>query len=134
MLPLDRVVAQGLTVGLTSSRSKEGVSFIAQRLRNLLQAQGLTVRLDVAEGEHDRAQPGEVLLLEAAGLLSNRNAFVRLSRADLIVLVVEARASTVPVVENALGILRTAFNKVDGVIINRRRFEVPPHVLRWLQR
>lgn len=134
MLPLERVAEKGLAVGLTSSRSKEGVSFIAQRLRTLLQAQGLSVRLNVAEGEPDRAQPGEVLLLEAAGLLSNREAFVRLSRADLIVLVVEARASTVPVVENALGVLRTAFHKVDGVIINRRRFEVPPHVLRWLQR
>jgi uncharacterized protein involved in exopolysaccharide biosynthesis len=134
MLPLDRVAGQGLTVGLTSSRPKEGVSFVAQRLRTLLQAQGLSVRLNVAEGQPDRAQPGEVLLLEAAGLLSNREAFVRLSRADLIVLVVEARASTVPVVENALGVLRTAFHKVDGVIINRRRFEVPPHVLRWLQR
>lgn len=134
MLPFDRVAEQGLTVGLTSSRPKEGVSFIAQRLRTLLQAQGLRVRLNVAEGEPDRAQPGEVLLLEAAGLLSNREAFVRLSRADMIVLVVEARASTVPVVENALGVLRTAFHKVDGVIINRRRFEVPPHVLRWLQR
>lgn len=134
MLPLERVAEQGLTVGLTSSRPKEGVSFIAQRLRTLLQAQGLRVRLNVAEGEPDRAQPGEVLLLEAAGLLSNREAFVRLSRSDLIVLVVEARASTVPVVENALGVLRTAFHKVDGVIINRRRFEVPPHVLRWLQR
>ena len=134
MLPLARVAEKGLTVGLTSSRPKEGVSFIAQRLRTLLQAQGLSVRLNVAEGEPDRAQPGEVLLLEAASLLSNREAFVRLSRSDLIVLVVEARASTVPVVENALGVLRTAFNKVDGVIINRRRFEVPPHVLRWLQR
>ena len=134
MLPLQRVAEQGLTVGLTSSRPKEGVSFIAQRLRTLLQAQGLSVRLNVAEGESPRAQPGEVLILEAAGLLSNREAFVRLSRADLIVLVVEARASTVPVVENALGVLRTAFHKVDGVIINRRRFEVPPHVLRWLQR
>ena len=134
MLPFDRVAERGLTVGLTSSRPKEGVSFIAQRLRTLLQAQGLRVRLNVGDGEPERAQPGEVLLLEAAALLSNREAFVRLSRADMIVLVVEARASTVPVVENALGVLRTAFHKVDGVIINRRRFEVPPHVLRWLQR
>lgn len=131
MLPLGRVAEQGLTVGLTSSRPKEGVSFIAQRLQALLQAQGLTVRLNADTG---KAAPGEVLLLEAAGLLSNREAFVRLSRADVIVLVVEARASTVPVVENALGVLRTAFHKVDGVIVNRRRFEVPPHVLRWLQR
>lgn len=130
MLPLERVASQGLTVGLTSSRPREGVSFIAQRLEALLTAQGLSVRLNA---EHGKAQPGEIVLLEAAGLLSNRDAFVRLSRADVIVLVVEARASTVPVVENALGVLRTAFHKVDGVIINRRRFEVPPHVLRWIQ-
>lgn len=131
MLPLERVATQGLTVGLTSSRPREGVSFIAQRLQVVLKAQGLNVRLNPEGG---RAEPGEIVLLEAAGLLSNREAFVRLSRADVIVLVVEARASTVPVVENALGVLRTAFHKVDGVIINRRRFEVPPHVLRWLQR
>jgi uncharacterized protein involved in exopolysaccharide biosynthesis len=131
MLPLERVASEGLTVGLTSSRPREGVSFIAQRLKGLLQAQGLNVRLNPEGG---RAEPGEVVLLEAASLLSNREAFVRLSRSDVIVLVVEARASTVPVVENALGVLRTAFHKVDGVIINRRRFEVPPHVLRWLQR
>jgi polysaccharide biosynthesis protein PslE len=37
------------------------------------------------------------------------------------------------VVDNALGMLRTAFNKVDGLIINRRRFEVPPHVMRRFQ-
>jgi flagellar motor protein MotB len=73
-------------------------------------------------------------LLEASGLHSNRDAFVRLSQANLSVLVVEARASTVPVVDNALGVLRTAFRKVDGVIVNRRRFEVPPNILRWLQR
>lgn len=131
MLPLDRVADKGLTVALTSSRPQEGVSFIARRLHALLQAQGVTVRLSE---EATVAEPGEVVLLEAAALLNNREAFVKLSRADIIVLVVEARASTVPVVDNALGMLRTAFNKVDGIIINRRRFEVPPHVLRWLQR
>jgi hypothetical protein len=77
---------------------------------------------------------GELFIREAAGLLSNREVFVRLGQADLIVLIVEARASTVPVAENALGILRTAYSKVDGVIVNRRRFEVPPRVLQWLQR
>ena len=92
---------------------------------------GETLRVHyVDEGPRD----GEVVLLEASGLHSNREAFVRLSQAHLIVLVVEARASTVPVVENALGVSRTAFRKVDGVILNRRRFEVPPHVLRWLRR
>ena len=131
MLPLERVPNEGLTVGLTSSRPGEGVSFIAQRLQALLKAQGLNVRL---QSEGGKAVPGEVLLLDAAALPSNREAFVSLGLADVIVLVVEARASSVPVVDNALGILRTAYQKVDGVIVNRRRFEVPPRVLRLLQR
>lgn len=59
---------------------------------------------------------------------------MRLSPVNLAVLVVEARASITALVDNALGVLRTAFRKVDGVIVNRRRFEVPPEVLRWLQR
>ena len=131
MLPLARIAQQGLVLGLTSARGGEGVSFIACRLKPLLEAQGLAVQINPSQIQ---AIPGEVILLEASGLHSNRDAFVRLSRANLIVLVVEARASTVPVVDNALGVLRTAFRKVDGVIVNRRRFEVPPNVLRWLQR
>ena len=130
-LPLERIQREGLVLGLSSARSGEGVSFLIERLQALLQAQGLNVRVNAQPAV---AAPGEVVLLEASGLHSNRDAFVRLSQAHLIVLVVEARASTVPVVENALGVLRTAFRKVDGVILNRRRFEVPPHVLRWLQR
>jgi len=131
MLPMSHVQSHGLTVGLTSSRPGEGVSFIAKRLLALLKSQGLNVRL---QSEGGKAVPGEILLLDAAALLSNREAFVSLGRADVIVLVVEARTSSVPVVDNALGILRTAYQKVDGVIVNRRRFEVPPQVLRFLQR
>ena len=52
--------------------------------------------------------------------------------ADLIALVVEAQKSTVPVVEHALSILNTAFGKVDGIIINRRKFEVPAKVLQTI--
>ena len=130
-LPLERIKQDGLVLGLASARAGEGVSFIAARLKTLLEAQEVAVRVnpDVV-----KAAPGEVVLLEASGLHSNREAFVRLSQANLIVLVVEARASTIPVVDNALGVLRTAFRKVDGVIVNRRRFELPPKVLRWLQR
>ncbi len=130
-LPLERIQREGLVLGLSSARSGEGVSFLIERLQTLLEAQGLAVRVNAQPAV---AAPGEVVLLEASSLHSNRDAFVRLSQAKLIVLVVEARASTVPLVENALGVLRTAFHKVDGVILNRRRFEVPPHVLRWLQR
>lgn len=130
-LPLARIQQEGLVLGLSSARAGEGVSFLAARLKTLLEAQDLSVRINP---EVPKAVPGEVVLLEASGLHSNREAFVRLSHANLIVLVVEARASTIPVVDNALGVLRTAFRKVDGVIVNRRRFEVPPEVLRWLQR
>jgi polysaccharide biosynthesis protein PslE len=130
-LPLARIASEGVVLALSSARPGEGVSFIATHLKTLLEAQGLAVSLN----PHQVVRvPGAVTLLEASGLHSNRDAFVRLSQADLIVLVVEARASTVPVVDNALGVLRTAFRKVDGVIVNRRRFEVPPNVLRWLQR
>lgn len=130
-LPLERTAREGIVLGLASARAGEGVSFIASRLKTLLEAQELTVRINP---DQVKPAPGEVILLEASGLHSNREAFVRLSQANLIVLVVEARASTIPVVDNALGVLRTAFRKVDGVIVNRRRFEVPPKVLRWLQR
>lgn len=42
---------------------------------------------------------------------------------------IEARTSTVPTIENAVSLLTTAFGKVDGMILNRRRFEVPAKVL-----
>jgi uncharacterized protein involved in exopolysaccharide biosynthesis len=129
-LPLDRVAERGLVLGLASAKSGEGVSFVARHLKQVLETQGLKVRVNP---EQPGAAPGEVVLVEGSNLLSNRQAFVRLSQADLIVLVVQARASLVPVVDNALGVLRTAFRKVDGVVLNRRRFEVPSRVLRWFQ-
>ncbi|MGE7958990.1 exopolysaccharide transport family protein [Pseudomonas sp. NPDC089530] len=125
LLPLDRIESQGLTLSLTSARQGEGVSFILERLRRLLEERGHRVRLDADAA----AQPGEVLLLDASPLLSNPEAFLTLRRADLIALVIEARTSTVPMIENALSLLTTAFGKVDGLILNRRRFEVPAKVL-----
>jgi hypothetical protein len=130
-LPLERIAQKGLSIGLASSRAGEGVSFLIKHLQQVLQAQGLAVRINP---EPAAAQPGEVVLVDASNLLSNREAFLRLGRVDLIVLVVEAGASVVPVVDNALGVLRTAFHKVDGLILNRRRFEVPPRVLQFFQR
>ncbi|AZF41985.1 Pellicle/biofilm biosynthesis polysaccharide copolymerase/tyrosine-kinase PslE, Wzc-like [Pseudomonas sp. R1-43-08] len=125
LLQLDRVAERGLTLGLTSARHGEGVTFVVEQLRQLLQENGITVRV----GGAAPAAPGEVVLLDASALLDNRDAFVNLRRADLIALVVEAQKSTVPVVEHALSILNTAFGKVDGIIINRRKFEVPAKVL-----
>lgn len=131
-LPADRIRQQGLVLGLASARQGEGVSFLVGHLVRLLQAQGVAVRVNPEEAP--QARPGEVVLMDASHLQGSRSAFVRLRHADLIVLVVEARASLVPVVDNALGMLRTAFHKVDGVILNRRRFEVPASVMHWWQR
>jgi uncharacterized protein involved in exopolysaccharide biosynthesis len=131
MLPRECIAKEGLVLGLASSQAGEGVSFLARRLEQVLQAQGIDTRVNP---ELAQAQPGEVVLLEASNLLSNREAFVRLGQAGMIVLVVQAGASVVPVVDNALGVLRTAFHKVDGVILNRRRFEVPARVLQFFQR
>ncbi|HHK0487199.1 TPA: GNVR domain-containing protein, partial [Pseudomonas aeruginosa] len=115
LLPYARIEEKGLTLGLTSARHGEGVTFIIEQLRRLLEENGVRVRVG---GEP--AQPGEVVLLDAPALLDSREAFIALRRADLIALVVEAQKSTVPVVEHALTILTTAFGKVDGIIINRR--------------
>ncbi|MFO1883806.1 exopolysaccharide transport family protein [Pseudomonas aeruginosa] len=129
LLPYARIEEKGLTLGLTSARHGEGVTFIIEQLRRLLEENGVRVRVG---GEP--AQPGEVVLLDAPALLDSREAFIALRRADLIALVVEAQKSTVPVVEHALTILTTAFGKVDGIIINRRRFEVPSKVLQTIAR
>lgn len=124
LMPLDQVAERGLVLGLTSARRGEGVSFIVGHLCKLFEERGYKVRIGDTP-----AQPGEVVLLDASALLSSPEALVSLRRADLIVLVVEAQHSNVPTVEHAIGVLNTAFNKVDGVIINRRRFEVPDRVL-----
>ena len=73
-----------------------------------------------------------MVLLDASALLSNPEAFVSLRQADLVALVVEAQQSNVPTVGHAIEVLNTGFSKVDGVIINRRRFEVPDRVLRTM--
>ena len=127
MLPLEQVAERGLVLGLTSSRRGEGVSFIVGHLQRLLEERGHKVRVGPAP-----AQPGEVVLLDASALLSNPEAFVSLRQADLVALVVEAQQSNVPTVGHAIEVLNTGFSKVDGVIINRRRFEVPDRVLRTM--
>lgn len=129
-LDRERIQREGLVLGLTSARQGEGVSFLTGHLQRLLQARGVTATVNPSPVIR---RPGEVVLLEAAGLQHSPDVFHTLSDADQIVLVVEARASTVPQVEGALGALRTAFRQVDGVILNRRHFEVPARVLRWVQ-
>jgi len=130
ILPLEQVPEHGLTIGLTCARKGEGVSFVTEHLRNLLQERGHRVRVNGGS----TATPGEIVLLDASGFFSNQEAFVTLREADLIALIVEAETTTVPVLQNALSILTTAFKRVDGIIINRRRFEIPERVLNFMAR
>ncbi|KRW61931.1 GumC family protein [Pseudomonas sp. TTU2014-080ASC] len=129
LLPYQQIEQSGLTLGLVAARPGEGVSFVINKLQQVLEENGINVRR-----EGGPAQPGEVLLLDAPALTSSSGAFTKLRQANLIALVVEAQKSTVPVVQNALSILGTAFGKVDGIIINRRRFEVPAKVLQAIAR
>lgn len=87
LLQLDRIAERGMTLGLTSARHGEGVTFVVEQLRQLLQENGIAVRVGGAEP----AAPGELVLLDASALLDNRDAFINLRRADLIALVVEAQ-------------------------------------------
>lgn len=130
LLPSETIEQTGLTLALTSARPGEGVSFVIDQLRSMLEERGHQVR----ETGDETARPGEVVLLDAAGLMSNQQAFLALRRADLIALVIEAKTSTVPMIQNALSVLNTAFGKVDGLILNRRQFEVPAKVLNIVKR
>lgn len=130
ILPLDQVEERGLTLGFTSVKSGAGVSFVIERLSTLLTEQGHRVR---SQGPGP-ASPGEIVLINASALSANQDAFVLLRKAELIVLVVRAEDTTVPMLEDTLHNLNTAFKKIDGIIINRRRFEVPEQVLRFLKR
>ncbi|GFM65634.1 LPS biosynthesis protein [Pseudomonas cichorii] len=130
ILPLGQVAEKGLAIGFTSVHRGEGVNFIISRLSTLLTEQGHSVR---TEGRGP-AKPGEIALINASGVYGNQEAFVLLRDADQIVLVVRAEQTTVPMLEDALATLNTAFKKVDGVILNRRRFVVPEHVLNFLKR
>ncbi|MBX8487439.1 lipopolysaccharide biosynthesis protein [Pseudomonas cichorii] len=130
ILPLGQVADKGLAIGFTSVHRGEGVNFVISRLSTLLTEQGHSVR---TEGRGP-AKPGEIVLINASGVYGNQEAFVLLRDADQIVLVVRAEQTTVPMLEDALTTLNTAFKKVDGVILNRRRFEVPEHVLKFLKR
>ncbi|MCV4281905.1 exopolysaccharide transport family protein [Pseudomonas capsici] len=130
ILPLGQVAEKGLTLGFTSVHRGEGVNFVISRLSTLLIEQGHNVR---TEGRGP-AKPGEIALINASGVYGNQEAFVLLRDADQIVLVVRAEQTTVPMLEDALTTLNTAFKKVDGIILNRRRFVVPESVLRFLKR
>jgi hypothetical protein len=129
-LPLRQVADKGLALGFTSSHEGEGVSFVINHLSSLLTEHGYTVR---TEGPGPAA-PGEIVLIDASSIFTNQEAFAQLRDADLILLIVKAEETTVPMLENVLATLHTAFKKVDGIIINRRRYKVPKRVMDYLKR
>ncbi|RMT40667.1 hypothetical protein ALP47_05062, partial [Pseudomonas savastanoi] len=55
-------------------------------------------------------------MINASALSANQDAFVLLRLADLIVLVVRAEDTTVPMLEDTQNNLNTAFKKVGGII------------------
>ena len=126
LLPLDRIETHGHTLALASARSGAGVSFVLQHLHRLLVERGHRVVRDRP------AQPGEVALLDASALLNDQHAFITLRDANQIALVIEAKYATVPLVQHVLTVLSTAFGQVDGIILNRRQFEVPGRILQLL--
>ncbi|GLQ89449.1 GumC family protein [Dyella flagellata] len=128
LLPHELVAERGITVGLTSAHPGEGVRFVAQHLQKMLLEHGHQVSI----GERS-AGPGEIVLITAAPLNDGR-ALLQLRPASVRVLVVEARRTSVPAVDQALIMLRQAFGQIDGVIVNRRRYEVPQQVMAWLAR
>ena len=129
-LPLRQVAEKGLALGFTSSHAGEGVTFVIDHLGRLLVEHGYTVRTNGT----GPAVPGEVVLIDASSIFTNQEAFALLREADLILLIVKAEETTVPMLENVLATLHTAFKKVDGIIINRRRYKVPGRVLDYLKR
>ena len=128
-LPLARVAEHGLTIGLTSNQRGEGVRHVASQLEQMLLRHGHVLASD------GQAGPGEVAV-RAAPALSEEAALLALRDCDVVVLVVQARRTTVPAVDSALGLLRGALGHVDGIVLNRRVFEIPApvwqRVSRWL--
>lgn len=124
------IIKNGLIVAFASTHKGAGLSLLIQHLHKLIEEEGYTVLFDVPES----IEAGQVVLLDAGALLENKSALLTMRRADRLVLIAEACRTTVPMLSNALAILNTAFGKTDGVILTRRRFEVPRRVLTFLAR
>lgn len=124
-LPSDDIATRGLTIGIASANPGEGVHFIALGIANFAQGQGYNARITSKR----RANPGEVAIVEASGVLKDDIGFDELQYADRIVVVVQARATTIPVVEETLRSLSQAFDNVCGIVLNRRYFEIPQSLM-----
>jgi len=124
-LPHQDIPTRGLTIGIASANPGEGVHFIALGIANFAQGQGYNARITSKR----RANPGEVAVVEAPGVLKDDIGFDELQYADRIVVVVQARATTIPVVEETLRSLSQAFDNVCGIVLNRRYFEIPQSLM-----
>lgn len=131
MLPLKQIQESGLVIAFTSTHQSAGVGFVIERLKAALQGRGIAVQTAITE---TKVGPGQVVLLDAGSLVSNPEALWLMQDVDLRVVVIEAGRTTVPMLGNALSIMNSAFDKVDGVVLNRRQFEVPQNVLKRLER
>jgi len=130
LLSFEQIKAEGLTVAFVSTHSKTGLSFIIGHLTKMLEREGFTV----IHSRKTPAGPGEIALLDAGALQTNPAAILIMREADVHIVVAEARHTTIPMLSHALSVLNTAFQKVDGIILNRRQFEVPQKVLQRIER
>ncbi|HHX34317.1 MAG TPA: lipopolysaccharide biosynthesis protein, partial [Gammaproteobacteria bacterium] len=126
----EKIKNDGLTIAFVSTHKGAGLSFVITKLKALIEDEGFSVALNSA----NPVTAGQVVLLDAGGLLENKTALLTLRKAECIVLVAQACRTTVPMLNNSISILNTAFGKVDGIILNRRRFEVPRKLLNKLER
>lgn len=126
----EEVASKGLTIAFVSTHKGAGLSFVIQHLKDLIEHEGFTVVFDAAQP----ITPGQVAILDAGALLDNKSALLMIRQASQVVLVAEACRTTVPMLNNSISILNTAFNQVNGIILTRRRFEVPYKVLNRLAR
>lgn len=130
MLPMDDIKTKGLTIGITSSSAGEGVSFVSNAFAHILNEYG--IHCTIAEEASVKAKAGEVVIVEASNILSNANSLIALRDVDLCLLLVAAKQTKSATLERALSLLSTALRKVDGVIINKRRLELPNSVFNFL--
>ncbi|MHB1587356.1 MAG: GumC family protein [Acidiferrobacteraceae bacterium] len=129
LLPLEQVSQGGLTIGLTSATRGEGVHFLSGHIEQLLSARGYSTQRGSG-----KAGAGQIVLAESPALLHDESAIGNLAGADIILLVVEAGRTTTSAVREVLRVLAMTFKQADGIILNRRRFEIPEHVLHWIER
>ena len=130
MLPLEKIQQSGLTVGLTSATRGEGVSFVAKAFGQILKEYGISSR--PYEKGAPAAKPGEVVIVEASNLLEDAEALLLIRNVDVCLMLIEAKYTKVATLERGLALLNTAMRKVDGVIVNKRRLELPYTIFNWL--